>query len=617
MKTRVLLVSLGVLALLLSIGISSVLAAIGMERVSLATDGTQGDSDSSGNDSPSISADGRYVAFDSLSSNLVPGDTNGFSDVFVRDRQTNTTTRVSLATDGTQGDSYSDNPSISADGRYIAFRSNASNLVPGDTNGTEDIFVRDRQTNTTTRVSVASDGTQGNDFSDNPSISADGRYVAFESYASNLVPGDTNATYDIFVRDRQTNTTTRVSVASDGTQGNNGSSYPSISADGRYVAFASIAGNLVPGDTNGLYDIFVRDRQTNTTTRVSVATDGTQGNDYSLNPHISADGRYIAFESAASNLVPGDTNGTNDIFVRDRQTNTTTRVNVASDGTQGNGYSAFSSISADGRYVAFASYANNLVPGDTNGAYDVFVATLSLPPAHAMSISPNQGTQGQTLDNVIITGNGFIEVARVSFGDGITVNSYRVTSYAQIRLNITIAPGAMVGPRNVSVTSLYGSARLNNGFMVIQSPPATTTSHSATVPATPQGPVQLPAITVQSASLSSARVAPGTPVTVTANVANTGAVNGSTRLTLYVNGQEESGQGITVNSGSSTPVTFSVSRNEPGAYAVYVGGTNAGSFIVEEFAGPGPIAIGVGLLLLIVFAAVIIVYRSQRSRQRA
>ena len=185
------------------------------------------------------------------------------------------------------------------------------------------------------------------------SISADGRYVAFYSAASNLVPGDTNGTCDIFVYDRQTDTIERVSVAADGTQGNGQSTGPSISADGRYVAFYSAASNLVPGDTNGMSDIFVYDRQTDTIERVSLAADGTQGNGSSVGRSISADGRYVAFYSIASNLVPGDTNGTCDIFVYDRQTDTIQRVSVAADGTQGNDNSADSSISADGRYVAF------------------------------------------------------------------------------------------------------------------------------------------------------------------------------------------------------------------------------------------------------------------------
>ena len=169
----------------------------------------------------------------------------------------------------------------------------------------------------TTRVSVASDGAQGNGYSYHPSISADGRYVAFESYATNLVSGDTNGYIDVFVHDRQGGGTTRVSVTSDGAQGGTGSWNPSISADGRYVAFMSAASNLVSGDTC-CSDIFVHDRQSGQTTRVSVASDGAQGNNHSWYPSISADGRYVAFHSYASNLVSGDTNSAPDVFVHDR-----------------------------------------------------------------------------------------------------------------------------------------------------------------------------------------------------------------------------------------------------------------------------------------------------------
>jgi Tol biopolymer transport system component len=341
-------------------------------RVSLASDGKQGDNFSA---SPSISADGRYVAFESKASNLVSGDTNEVYDIFVHDRQAGTTTRVSLSSDGTQGDQNFWAPSISADGRFMAFTSYADNLdlVSEDTNGSSDVFVHDRQAGTTTRVSLASDGTQGNENSWNPSVSADGRFVAFESLASNLVSGDTNGARDIFVHDRQTGITTRVSLASDGMQGNGNSVLPSLSADGRFVAFHSIASNLVDVDTNDVWDVFVHDRQTGVTTRVSLASDGTEGNGNSVLPSVSADGRFVAFESLASNLVSGDSGGTRDIFVHDRQTGVTTRVSLASDGVQGNGDSFDSSISTDGRFVAFESLASNLVGGDTNGVRDVFV----------------------------------------------------------------------------------------------------------------------------------------------------------------------------------------------------------------------------------------------------
>ena len=359
--------------------------------VSVASDGTQGNGPSS---VTAISADGRYVAFQSRASNLVSGDTNRVADIFVHDRQTGLTTRVSVASDGTQSNGESYWVTISFDGRYVAFDSYASNLVGGDTNNTSDVFVHDRQTGITTRVSIASDGTEGDSSSVSPAFSGDGRYVAFASDAENLVSGDTNGATDTFVHDLQTGMTTRVSVASDGTEGNLNSDYPSMSSDGRYVTFESDADNLVNGDTNNAIDIFVHDRQTGVTTRVSLASDGTQANQDCRTPVISGNGRYVVYWSPATNLVDGDTNGKYDVFVRDRQIGLTSRVSVASDGTQGNGDSLyFFSMSADGRYVVFVSGASNLVRNDTNTRSDVFMHDMQAGLTTLVSLA-SDGSQG-------------------------------------------------------------------------------------------------------------------------------------------------------------------------------------------------------------------------------
>lgn len=390
-----------------------------LSRVSVSSEGVQSDATTFGG--LGISADGRYVAFASDGATLVPGDTNGATDVFVRDRSTGTTTRVSVADDGAQADSTSANPVLSADGRYVAFESFADNLVPGDTNDTTDVFVRDRVAGTTSRVNVSTDGAQANGFSGSPfrtlAISADGRYVAFASIASNLVPGDTNDSWDVFVRDRFAATTRRVSVSTTGAQADAGSFNVAISASGRYVAFDSEATNLVPRDTNGVSDVFVRDRDAGVTTRVSVAGAGTQGNAASSDEvAISADGREVAFGSDASNLVAGDTNGVRDVFVRDRWNRVTRRVSVSTTGAQGNGPSFLPSISGDGRFVAFGSVATNLVPVDANGGTtDVFVRDRSARTTTLVSVA-DDGTPGNGISNnpVISAGGGdvaFISVA--------------------------------------------------------------------------------------------------------------------------------------------------------------------------------------------------------------
>ena len=339
------------------------------ELVSVSSGGASGNGPSS---YPSISPDGRYVAFESGATNLVPGDTNARLDVFVRDRQAGTTERVSLSNGGGQGNGDSYAASISGDGVRIAFLSSASNLVANDTNGFYDVFVRDRQAGTTACVSLTGVGVPGNGNSALPAISADGRFVAFPSVADDLVSGDFNQFVDVFVRDLQNHTTERVSVATGGAEAWDASFTPSISADGRYVAFNSYAENLVPWDANFNDDIFVRDRQAGTTELISITTSGAQSHGVcGLICSISADGRYVAYESSASDLVPADTNGVSDIFVRDRQRGTTERVSVDSGGGEGNGGSETPSVSAGGRFVAFASRASHLVPGDTNGFEDV------------------------------------------------------------------------------------------------------------------------------------------------------------------------------------------------------------------------------------------------------
>lgn len=327
---------------------------------------------------PSISGDGRYVAFESRTPNLVPGDTNGADDVFVHDRQTGDTMRASVDNAGNQSNDRSTYPSISADGRYVAFESRASNLVSGDTNGAADIFVHDRQTGETTRVSVSSTGEQVEYWSGeilsgsvNATISADGRYVAFDSWPSTLVSGGNPAIADVLVHDRETGETTRVSVDSAGNQGNHFSYCGAISADGHYVAFRSAASNLVPGDTNDAVDVFLHDRRTGKTTRVSDEEGCLDSADETDRLAISADGRYVAFQCAPP-TAPDRSRGQWNVFVHDARSGKTTAVSVDSEGNLrwGEGRPA---ISGDGRYVAFASGASLVPSEDAGGHLRVYV----------------------------------------------------------------------------------------------------------------------------------------------------------------------------------------------------------------------------------------------------
>ena len=359
-----------------------------------------------------LSADARFVAFASFANTLVANDSDGMENIFVRDlltgqnerlvvggddfamsangryiafgagggifeydRQLHTEERVDVSSTGEVANKLSLEPAINANGRYVAFISEATNLVPNSSPLYSGVFVHDRQTGITTRVSVSSSGVQGNGLSfTRPSLSADGRYVAFGSDAPNLVANDTNGTApDVFVRDRQLGQTELVSVNSAGVQGNGPSNSAVISADGSHVAFWSNATNLVANDTNFSPDIFVHDRGTGQTERASVASDGTEANGGSEKPAISADGRYVVFYSGASNLVTGDSNGLLDIFWHDMQTGKTERASVATNGAQANGQNLAPSISGDGLSVVFVSAARNLSGDDANNTEDVYL----------------------------------------------------------------------------------------------------------------------------------------------------------------------------------------------------------------------------------------------------
>lgn len=381
--------------------------------------------------SPTITADGRYVVFQAAATNLASGDTNGVDDVFLHDRQSGETIRVSVGPQGQQANGVSLQPTISPGGRFIAYVSAASNLLWDDFNGSlRDIYVLDRETGGFDRVEVGAKNRVGYALSD------DGRYVIFDSERSDLVADDTNGRRDVFLHDLQLNTTTRVSLDNDGRQlpydstagtvSNNGyfvtfetpdgimlrnrigktttridrlpdgtnpmyaGFSPVSTPDGRYIAYLSDAPGLATDDTDVFIDAFVFDRVTGATERVSVSSTGEGGNSNSgerfWNPEqrqlaISPDGRYVAFRSFASNLIADDTNGTWDVFVRDRWEGKTLRASRDENGQQVSGRFYAPSVSLSGKFVAFHSNSAGLVAADTNSYYDVFVADLSTPAA--------------------------------------------------------------------------------------------------------------------------------------------------------------------------------------------------------------------------------------------
>lgn len=371
--------------------IVNIAAAAEIERVSVDSQGQAGDGPCY---ISSISADGRYVAFRSDSTNLVAGDTNGMADVFLRDRQTGETTRISVGANGVESNGISLCPVVSPDGRYVAFGTSATNLVPGDSSAVLDVVVHDRVTSTNIRASLADDGSEPNASCLVPWMSGDSRYVSFESAATNLVANDNNAVQDIFVRDTLSATTRRISESAGGVEADGASFLALISADGRYVVFNSEATNLVPNDTNGVADIFRKDLVTGEVVRVSVSTSGAQSAGTSFSSALgltSPDARFVVFENDGDDLVVGELAGVKDIYLRDIDAGTTVRVSVDDSGNGADADSDLPSVTLDGTRVFFFSAATNLAPSDTNGVADLFVRDLLNGTTTRVSVDPSGG----------------------------------------------------------------------------------------------------------------------------------------------------------------------------------------------------------------------------------
>ena len=401
-----------------------------------------------------VSADGRYVAFSSDSANLVALDTNMSTDVFVRDRVAGTTARVSRGAAEGNGPSYLQ--SMTPDARFIVFTSDADNLVgTADQNFSTDVFLRDRTLAKTERVSVATDGTEGDLDSSGGSISDDGRYVTFISNASNFDPNDSGIWADVFVRDRLASVpvTTRITALPNADEADADSSNAVISGDGRVVAFDTDAGNLLSQPDNNLTtDVYAKVLATGVTERISTGMGNTDSNNFSFVAGISDDARFVLFQSGASNLISSSLKSVSNSFVRDRSSGSTVlgatsdAQSEPSDPNVANGGSFPNAISGDGRYVLFSSNATDVIrAGDTNGnVTDVFLRSNPVP--YLFLATPSTVARGTTV-TMSLFGSGLHAGPLVLMGDGVTVNSVTAVSESQLNVNITVAANAPVGPR--------------------------------------------------------------------------------------------------------------------------------------------------------------------------
>jgi len=326
---------------------------------------------------PTTSSDGRFVAFDSDAGNLLPGDTRYRTHVMLMDRLLNRVERISESATGEPGDSSGFHPSINGDGTLVAFTSAARNLTLNEQDFADDIFVKNRVSGEIERISNRNaDDNAGRSYQ--AAMSNSGRYVAFTSTSSFEVGiVDTNGRPDIFVYDQDSERTEIVRPTINGQQvePNGESGNPTLSADGRYVAFVSNATNLVsPALAEAKFNVYIYDRFSRAIELVSSGSNGLPADKDSQLPSISGDGQLVAYQSDATNLVPGDSNGKRDVFLFDVLTKRTRRISINSDGVQGNQDSQFPAMSQDGKTIVFSSYADNLFSVDFNSTSDIFFA---------------------------------------------------------------------------------------------------------------------------------------------------------------------------------------------------------------------------------------------------
>jgi Tol biopolymer transport system component len=406
-----------------------------MTRVSVADDEAQANGSSA---TPSVSADGRLVAFRSSASNLVEGDTNGLDDIFLRDRIAETTIRVNVNNnkEQTTGSDFatggSSSPSISADGRFVAFASNASNLVERDTNGKTDVFVRDLHEGRTILVSANENGEVANERSDHPRISADGTTVVFASFATDLAAGESGSPVDLYVRDisEKERGTELVSVDSGEVARGSEFEHASISGDGNLVVFSAESTLLVPGDANGgANDIFLRDRAAGTTTRVNVDDNGVQPTFFtSDNPVISTDGRFVAYTTAASRFIdPNDSGSAADVFVHDLRKRQTSIASLDGDGVRTNSSASLPTLSGDGQFVAFASSASNLTTTAGGGLSKVFLRDRKRASTQFASFNASGGVPSTHASGQALSANGNVLALSTAATDIVAGDTNAVT----------------------------------------------------------------------------------------------------------------------------------------------------------------------------------------------